>query len=159
MCPGTNDQAVNSQEQSVRFVEGENGTIIDRKQALLWLKQDTWQMTGKWMNWVQTRDYSEELNRKKFAGFKGWRLPTVSEAKSLVDKKQQNKDHMGQSLSHVAIFEPGFGFLYWTSDVRNKIQAVRFGFRKGLQIFDDIYRTSRGSTRVVRDIEKEDGLL
>jgi uncharacterized protein DUF1566 len=154
MCPDSNDQ-----QTPVRFAEGENGTIIDGARRLLWLKMDTWQMTGKWMNWVQARDYSEELNRQKYGGFQGWRLPTVSEAKSLYDKNQQNKDHMGQSISHAAIFQPGFGFLYWTSDVRNKIQAVRFGFRKGLQIFDDIYRTSRGSTRLVRDIEKEDELI
>ncbi len=157
MCP--NDQEVDPQEESARFEEAENGTVIDRKRALLWLKQDTWQLTGKWMNWVQSRDYSEEMNKKKYGGYDGWRLPTVLEAKSLFDKKQQNKDHMGQTISHASIFEPGFGFLYWTSDVRNKIQAIRFGFRKGLQIFDDIYRTSRGSTRVVRDIEKTDGLL
>lgn len=154
MCPDSNDQ-----QAPVRFAEGENGTVIDGDRRLLWLKMDTWQMTGKWMNWVQTREYSEELNRKKHGGFQGWRLPTVAEAKSLFDKKQENKDHMGQAVSHVAIFQPGFGFLYWTSDVRNKLQAVRFGFRKGLQMFDDIYRTSRGSTRLVRDIEKEDELF
>lgn len=154
MCPDTNDQ-----EMQVRFAEGENGTVIDGARRLLWLKMDTWQMTGKWMNWVQVREYSDELNRKRHGGFQGWRLPTVAEAKSLYDKKQENKDHMGQSVPHVAIFQPGFGFLYWTSDVRNKLQAVRFGFRKGLQMFDDIYRTSRGSTRLVRDIEKEDDLF
>jgi uncharacterized protein DUF1566 len=154
MCPDSNDQ-----QAPTRFADGENGTVIDGARRLLWLKQDTWQMTGKWMSWVQAREYSEELNRKKFGGYQGWRLPTVAEAKSLYDKKQENKDHMGQSVSHAAIFQPGFGFLYWTSDVRNKLQAVRFGFRKGLQMFDDIYRTSRGSTRLVRDIEKEDELF
>jgi uncharacterized protein DUF1566 len=154
MCPDSNDQKI-----PTRFAEGESGTVIDGARRLLWLKMDTWQMTGKWMSWVQAREYSEELNRKKYGGFQGWRLPTVSEAKSLYDKNQENKDHMGQSVSHAAIFQPGFGFLYWTSDVRNKLQAVRFGFRKGLQMFDDIYRTSRGSTRLVRDIEKEDDLF
>ncbi len=158
MCPDVNTE-VHDPEKSSRFEVRDDGTVIDRNRALLWLKQDTWQMTGKWMNWVQSRDYTEEMNKKKHCGYQGWRLPTVPEAKSLFDKKQQNKDHMGQTISHVSIFEPGFGFLYWTSDVRNKIQAVRFGFRKGLQIFDDIYRTSRGSTRMVRDIEKSDGLL
>ena len=156
MCP---DQEIQTEEVSARFEEGENQTVIDRKRGLLWLKYDTWQLTGKWLNWVQSREFSEEMNQQKFGGYSDWRLPTVSEAKSLFDKKQQNKDHMGQTISHAAIFEPGFGFLCWTSDVRNKIQAVRFGFRKGLQIFDDIYRTSRGSTRLVRDIEKNDGLL
>ncbi len=147
------------QQNDARFQEGENGTVVDRVKRLLWLKKDTWQMTGKWMSWVQIRDYSEELNRKKHAGFSGWRIPTASEVKSLHDKSQQNKDHMGQMVPHADIFDAGFSFLYWTSDVRNKVQAVRFGFRKGMTMYDDIYRTSRGSTRLVRDIEKEDGLL
>ena len=144
---------------SDRFQEGEDGTIIDRTRRLLWIKQDTWQMTGNWMNWVQVRDLSVELNKQKFAGYKDWRLPTVAEAKSLSSKEQSNTDHMGQSIGHVDFFEPGFGFLYWTSDVKNKLQALRFGFRKGNQMYDDIYRTSRGSTRFVRDIDKNDALI
>ena len=159
MPPDSNNPTTDNQEKTERFINTDNGTVIDTTRKLLWLKYDTWQLAGKWMSWVQARDYAEELNQKKYGGFQDWRIPSVSEAKSLFDKKQENKDHMGQKVSHVAIFPSGFGFLYWTSDVRNKIQAVRFGFRKGMQIFDDVYRTSRGSTRFVRDIEKEDGLL
>jgi hypothetical protein len=142
-----------------RFLEGENGTIVDKARGLLWMKRDTWQMTGKWMSWIQVRDYSLELSQQKFAGYGGWRMPTTAEAKSLYDKSQANTDHMGQTIPHESIFEPGFGFLYWTSEVKNKIQAIRFGFRKGNQMYDDVYRTSRGATRLVRDIEKEDGLI
>ena len=80
------------QQTPARFADGENDTVIDGARRLLWLKQDTWQMTGKWMNWVQARDYSEELNQKKYGGYQGWRLPTVQEAKSLFDKKQENKE-------------------------------------------------------------------
>ena len=137
----------------------ENGTIIDRTRRLLWLKKDTWQMTETWMNWLQVRDYSLELNKQKFAGYKDWRVPTVAEAKSLYDKDQKNTDHMGQTVSHHSIFEPGFGFVCWTSDVKNKIQGIRFGYRKGNQMYDDVYRTSRGTTRLVRDIGKEEDLL
>lgn len=142
-----------------RFVEGDNGTIVDRTRRLLWLKKDTWQMTETWMNWVQVRDYALELNKQKFAGHNDWRVPTVAEAKSLYDKDQKNTDHMGQTISHHSIFEPGFGFVCWTSDVKNKIQAIRFGYRKGNQMYDDVYRTSRGATRMVRDIGKEEDLL
>ena len=116
-------------------------------------------MTGNWMNWVQVRDYSLELNKQKFAGYQDWRLPTVAEAKSLYSKEQSNTDHMGQPVSHYDVFEPGFGFLYWTSDVKNKTQAIRFGFRKCNQMYDDIYRTSRGATRFVRDIDKNEDLI
>lgn len=135
-----------------RFAEGDEDTIIDIKKRLVWLKKDSLQLTGKWLNWVQARDYAKELNKKGFGGFTNWRMPTTEEARSLYDKSQTNIDHMGNDAFLNPIFPKGFGFLCWTSDVRNKIQAVRFGYRKGGMMYDDIYRVSRGATRYVREI-------
>ena len=70
-----------------------------------------------------------------------------------VDRAQNNKDYMGKPAFLHSIFPTGFGFLCWTSEVRNKIQAVRFGYRKGAIMFDDVYRVSRGATRPVRKLE------
>jgi len=142
-----------------RFKEGEKGIIIELSKGLVWMKYDTYQLSNKWMSWIQVRDYAEELNKKKYAGYSNWRMPSTLEAKSLYDKKNSNKDHMGQEVPVDEIFSAGFCFLCWTSEVRNKVQAIRFGFRKGVTTFDDAYRTSRGASRLVRDILKEDGLL
>ena len=142
-----------------RFKGGEKGIIIELSKGLVWMKYDTYQLSNKWMSWVQVRDYAEELNKKKYAGYSNWRMPSTLEAKSLYDKKHSNKDHMGQEVPVDEIFSAGFCFLCWTSEVRNKVQAIRFGFRKGVTTFDDAYRTSRGASRLVRDILKEDGLL
>ncbi len=142
-----------------RFKEGKDGIIIEPSKCLVWMKYDTYQLSSKWMSWVQVRDYAEELNKKKYAGYSNWRMPNTSEARSLYDKKRSNKDHMGQQVPVDEIFAPGFGFLCWTSEVRNKVQAVRFGYRRGVTTYDDAYRTSRGASRLVRDILKEDGLL
>jgi hypothetical protein len=86
-------------------------------------------------------------------------MPSTAEARSLYDKAHSNKDYSGQEVPVDEIFNPGFGFLCWTSEVRNKIQAIRFGYRRGITTFDDAYRTSRGASRLVRDILKEDNLL
>jgi hypothetical protein len=139
-----------------RFVAIDDDVIFDTQGRLVWLKKDTWLLCGKWLNWVQSRDYAEELNRKKFAGYSNWRLPTAIEAKSLFDKRYQNKDHMGQLVFLHPAFPQGSGFLCWTGDVRNKIQAVRFGYRKGTSMFDDIYRVSRGAARFVRSLSKDE---
>ena len=64
-----------------RFVEGDSDTVIDCAKRLVWLKQDTWQITGKWESQLQVREFAEILNRKRFAGFSNWRLPTTNEAK------------------------------------------------------------------------------
>ncbi|MFQ5673371.1 MAG: DUF1566 domain-containing protein [Nitrospinales bacterium] len=141
-------------ETPERFFDCGDETVFDSRNRLIWLKKDTWQMTGKWMNWVQSRDYAQELNRKKFAGYANWRLPTPAETKSLYEKNRENKDYAGQQVRLHPVFPRGCGFLCWTSEVRNKIQAVRFGYRKGGAMFDDIYRSSRGSTRLVRSMDK-----
>ena len=139
-----------------RFIVADSDTIIDGAKRLVWLKKDTWQMAGKWMAQRQVIEFAGSLNRKRFAGFSNWRLPTTVEAKSLFDKKQENSDHMGQTIYLSDLFEPGCGFLCWTSDVRHHIQGVRLNFRKGVTIYDDIFRVSRGASRLVRDIEKDD---
>ena len=145
-----------SEQAGGRFIEGDSETIIDGAKRLVWLKKDTWQMAGKWMAQRQVIDFAGNLNRQRFAGFSDWRLPTTVEARSLFDKKQKNSDNMGQTIYLSDLFEPGCGFLCWTSDVRHNIQGVRLNFRKGVTIYDDIFRVSRGSSRLVRDIEKDD---
>jgi hypothetical protein len=144
------------QENVPEVKKGASETVTDASRRLVWMQKDTWQMTGKWMNWVQVRDFAEQMNRNKFAGFANWRLPSVAEIKTLYDKSQHNKDHMGTEVPHCENYPPGFCFLCWTSDVRNKTQVARFGFRKGVIMYDDIYRTSRGSTRLVREMEKDE---
>ena len=139
-----------------RFIVADSDTIIDGAKRLVWLKKDTWQMAGKWMAQRQVIEFAGSLNRKRFAGFSNWRLPTTVEAKSLFDKKQKNSDNMGQTIYLSDLFEPGCGFLCWTSDVRHNVQGVRLNFRKGVTIYDDIFRVSRGASRLVRDIEKDD---
>ncbi|PIP72395.1 MAG: hypothetical protein COW89_06645 [Nitrospinae bacterium CG22_combo_CG10-13_8_21_14_all_47_10] len=141
-----------------RFIEGDSDTVIDAAKRLVWLKKDTWQLAGKWMNQLQVKEFAETMNRKRFAGFSNWRLPTANEAQSLFDKTQQNSDHMGQVVYLSGLFQPGCGFLCWTGDVRHKVQGVRLSFRKGVIMYDDIYRVSRGASRLVRDIEKHEDL-
>jgi len=144
------------EKESERFIEADSDTIIDGAKRLVWLKKDTWQLAGKWMAQRQVIEFAGNLNRQRFAGFSDWRLPTTVEARSLFDKKQKNSDNMGQTIYLSDLFEPGCGFLCWTSDVRHNIQGVRLNFRKGVTIYDDIFRVSRGASRLVRDIEKDD---
>lgn len=74
------------------------------------MKQDTWQMTGKWMNHVQIRTYVEQLNKTRHAGFGNWRIPSPAEAKSLYNKEESNTDFQGKDVNVYNVFEPGFGF-------------------------------------------------
>jgi len=129
--------------------------MIDTRRRLIWMKQDSWQVKGKWLSWLEASEFAKEMNAAHFAGFSDWRLPTPEEVKSLFDKTQANEDSMGQTAFCPTPFPKGFGFLCWTSEVRNKVQAVRVGLRKGGAMYDNIYRNSRGATRLVRSMEKK----
>ena len=158
MCPEERNSFSETTVDQTRFREGKNGIIIEPSKRLVWMKDDTYQLTKKWMSWIQVRDYAEELNIQRYAGYSNWRMPKTAEARSLYDKKHSNKDYWDQEVPIDEIFNPGFGFLCWTSEVRNKVQAIRFGYRRGVTTYDDVYRTSRGASRLVRDILKEDNL-
>ncbi len=54
----------------------------------------TWQQSGsqKELTYSQAQDYIKQLNRKRFAGYSDWWLPTVAELLSLVEKNKENGD-------------------------------------------------------------------
>ena len=53
-----------------------------------------WQQSGseKTMRFEKAEDYIRELNDRQFAGFNGWRLPTLEEAMSLMAPKKNKAD-------------------------------------------------------------------
>ena len=108
---------------------------------------------------MQVREFAETLNRKRFAGFSNWRLPTTNEAKSLFDKNMKNTDNSGKTIFLSNLFDSGCSSLCWTSDIRHKVQGTRLSFIKGVTMYDDIYRISKGASRLVRDIDKGEDLI
>ena len=78
------------------YVNNGDGTITDRTTGLMWEKSGSQNA----MTYEKARNYINELNRKKFAGHAGWRLPTVEELWSLMEKTRMN------GLLHI---DPGFG--------------------------------------------------
>jgi len=60
------------------FVNGEDGTVIDRATGLVWTQSDS--QTG--MDWQSALQYCETLDT---AGETDWRLPNIKELQSIVD--------------------------------------------------------------------------
>jgi len=90
-----------------RFDDRGDGTILDRKTGLLWLKSGkatlgaiTWQEAGAFCSGLQ------------YAGFTDWRLPTKEEFASIVDTANQSP-----ALPMQSPFENVVTFLdYWTQN-------------------------------------------
>lgn len=65
------------------FKDNHDGTLTDQTSGLIWEKNGSWRRQSR----KKADAYIAELNRKKFAGRSDWRLPTVEELASLIEKE------------------------------------------------------------------------
>ncbi|MBN1626886.1 MAG: DUF1566 domain-containing protein [Deltaproteobacteria bacterium] len=69
-----------------RFVDNKDGTITDTKTNLVWIKNG-WKIDFfSAVNWQEAKRKCENF---KYGGYTDWRLPTVKEWKSLLDKDRE----------------------------------------------------------------------
>lgn len=71
-----------------QFTDNGDGTVADEATGLVWEKVGSWRR----MNLTKAHAYIDHLNRKKFAGRSDWRLPTVEEAASLIERNSSSRD-------------------------------------------------------------------
>lgn len=73
----------------------DNLTVSDRKTGLMWQREGLDIMSYRMM----CREV-EKLNSQKFGGYSDWRIPTLSEAMSLMEQSTNDKDqHLHQCFS------------------------------------------------------------
>ncbi|GBC61710.1 serine/threonine protein kinase [Desulfonema ishimotonii] len=114
-----------------RFDAG-GGTVTDQSTGL------TWEQAGSAypVTWTQARTHIEELSRRRFGGRSDWRLPTVHELMSLL-----NRTPHGQDLCIGPVFDATRKWL-WSCDRRSFIAAwyvsLELGF-VGWQDFSGYY--------------------
>ena len=99
-----------------RYEKYLDGTILDKKNGLMWMSSDYWQMEHKWVNWYTAKEYVQRMNNKKFAGYDDWRLPSVKEASLLYERRKRNTDKDGDKIFIDRIFPKGSGWSTWTSE-------------------------------------------
>ena len=125
-----------------RYEKYLDGTILDKKNSLMWMSSDYWQMEHKWVNWYTANEYAQRMNNKKFAGYTDWRLPTVSEASSLYERHKRNTDKDGDKIFINSMFPKGAGWSTWTrEEKKNKALVVSFKDEGGKSYQDKIKAT------------------
>ena len=116
-----------AQSADQRFQDFGDGTILDTKSKLMWIKMDVWQTEGKWFNWHMANEFAQKMNNKKFAGYADWRLPTPEEAQSLYDPNKVNEDKDGDKIFIDPLFPKGAGWATWTNeDKSDKAKVVSY---------------------------------
>jgi hypothetical protein len=130
-----------------RWVEKGPHVIFDNVTKLYWLKKDSWQDKGKFLNWHEAREFADKKNMRKIGGFDDWRLPTYDEAASLYQASLTNSCKGGGTIHIDACFpENSFKTQWLTGDTSTR--RPRFDYSEGKLISVDEY--SFGSVRVCR---------
>ena len=133
-----------------RFLDFGDGTILDKKSNLMWMKLDYWQIEKKWVNWYTANEFAQRMNNKKFAGYDDWRLPTPEEALMLYDRRKRNIDKDGDKVFLDRIFPKGGGWGTWTSSEKGQ-QAVVISYKdEGGQAYQDKIKGPDAFLRLVR---------
>ena len=68
-----------------RFIDNDNGTILDSFTGLMWQEGYAYRETGNYISWYDANDYIEKLNQQKLGKYYDWRLPNKLEIQSLYE--------------------------------------------------------------------------
>ncbi len=123
LADGVKTKKLVAQSADNRFKDFGDGTILDSKSGLMWMKQDYWQTEGKWVNWYTANEYVQRMNNKNFAGYSDWRLPTPEEATTLYERRKRNVDKDGDKIYLDRMFPAGAGWSTWTNQEK-KAKAI-----------------------------------
>lgn len=104
-----------------QFSVQKNGTVIDKATNLMWMQKDYDAFEGKHLpryTWNEANEWCKSINKTKYAGYNDWRMPTVSELKSIFRTvESRNKVQKAFILKNQ---EP----VYWTCRKLNKYIAT-----------------------------------
>ena len=131
-----------------RFTDNDNGSILDNETGLVWAKEDSWPIAQDWLNFQESLEFVDEMNKKDYLGFHDWRIPEREEiekifiADSTILARSNNEIHLDP------LFAPGGGNASWCLPFDQQA-AFYFSYTSGnAQQFDQDY--SQGYVRLVR---------
>jgi len=120
-------------EYEVKTIRGDK-VVLDHAAGLMWHQSGL----EKYMDYDEAEKWINELNRRGYAGYSDWRLPTIEEGASLLERSKMNGD-----LYIDAKFSAKQRFI-WTSDnvSDSSGRAWVVNFYVGGVCRDDVIRSS-----------------
>ncbi len=109
-----------SHDYKVETVKGEK-VVIDHVTGLMWHQSGS----RLHMNWTKAKQWIKDLNSSEYAGYNDWRLPTVEEAVSLLEKAKKS-----DNIYIDTVFDKNQLYI-WTGDSYGSRTAWVVSFRNG----------------------------
>ena len=77
------------------FIDNNDGTITDKATGLMWQKSGSSSSSH-----MDAKRYIKRLNKERFAGQSDWRIPTLEELASLLEKRSKSGVHIDPVFDH-----------------------------------------------------------
>jgi len=122
------------------YEDNGDGTVTDRRTRLMWQQEGSPQP----LTWTEAAEYVRKLNEEGFAGHADWRLPTVEELASIMERSWLNDD---------LFLDPVFSSRQkycWSADTKGVERAWKSNFHLGFIL--DFPMTELNAVRVVRNV-------
>ena len=104
------------------FVDNGDGTVTDTVNKLRWIKKGV-------IKKLTLKDAKAFAEAETFAGSSNWRLPVLSELKTLVYSKRII-NASGKKAWINPIFDDGLGHYYWTTTTCDQLSAIEDRYQK-----------------------------
>jgi len=105
-----------------------DGLALDFGSLLMWQRGGSAQP----LSFEPAQDYIRQMNRDNFGGYRDWRLPTLEEAMSLVERDMLNRD-----LNIAGVFDPAQRAI-WTADTESDTRKWSVSFYDGYCFPNDV---------------------
>ncbi len=129
---------------------GGDMVVVDNATGLMWH-----QGGSDYMKWKKAKKWIRKLNKRGYAGYQDWRLPTVDEAVSLLEPSKKNKEYDVDLEWTILYIDPFFGgeLMIWTGDECEDGSEAAWGvsFYHGGVSWDGLY--GGNAVRPVRSME------
>jgi hypothetical protein len=120
---------------------GDDKVVLDLATGLMWCKSGSYE----YMRRTEIEKWVRGLNRRKYAGYYDWRLPTVEEAVSLLESSEKNG-----SLFIDTVFDKRQRWI-WTGDSHSQGGVWRIYFDDGYVDWGDVSYLYVRPVRTVTD--------
>jgi len=107
-----------------RKFDNGDGTVTDYKTYLMWQQSGS----DTELDFEEAVAYVQELNYRRFADCRDWRLPTIDELRSLLTSERQSN---GLYIEPIFKYKYKPGDLFLSSSLYGESSAWRVDFRSG----------------------------
>jgi hypothetical protein len=138
-------------DYNLKTIRGDK-VVVDSATGLMWHQSGS----RKYMNYKKAMKWISKLNRKDYAGYHDWRLPTVEEVASLLESSKRNGLYIDPVFSNKQVKpDSTWSELIWTGDRYGDSGNTWWlaSFNYGYVLWSDIYVTSTYYVRPVRSME------